>query len=146
MPKIFDGGLYGYLHKKRSPYTYFTIFYIISLIFLGVYAFLVKYYIKSNLGFIGLVSSIIYDIFVQIFNSLDIKGRSLKSVFVVLVASRFMSFVFGIHLWLLGYCVLYFGVAVFIGWIVINKHLPLKQSHKEQKVTKRKFINALKTP
>ena len=145
LPQVFDGGLYGYIHKKGIPYTIFTVLYIISLIFLGVYAFLVKFYIKSNLGFVGLVSAIIYDIFVQIFNSLNTSGRSLKSVFIVLVASRILSFAFGIQLWLLGYCVLYFGVAIFIGWIVMDKHFPLKQPV-QREVAKRKILNALKTP
>jgi hypothetical protein len=92
------------------------------------------------------VSAFIYDIFVQIFNSLSHHGRSLKSVYVVLVASRFLSFIFGITNWLLGYCVLYFFVCVFIGWIIIDKYLPLKQEKESKERVRRRFVNALKTP
>lgn len=105
---------------------------------------MVHWALNSNLGIVGLVSAIIYDIFVQIFNSLDHKGRSLKSVYIVLVASRFLSFVFGIQNWLMGYCVLYFFVSIFMGWIIIDKHFPLKQENKKEH--SRKYVNALKTP
>lgn len=84
----------------------------------------------SFLGVVGLVSSIIYDIFIKIFNSLDSKGRSLNSIFIVLVAGRLLSFIFGSQLWLLGYCILYFGVGVFIGWMIIDRHLPMKNEHR----------------
>jgi hypothetical protein len=70
IPKIFDGGLYGFFCKNKYHYFIFTFLYDISLIILGIYAFLVYVILDSNLGFVGLVSAIIYDIFVQIFNSL----------------------------------------------------------------------------
>ena len=44
----------------------------------------------------------------------------------MLVAGRLLSFVFGLNLWLLGYCILYFGLAIFIGWMIIDKHWPMK--------------------
>lgn len=95
--------------------------------FLVAYALIVHYVLGTRLGYVGLVSAVIYDIFIQIFNSLDHPGRSTKTVYYVLVVSRLLSFVFGLENWLLGYCVLYFLVSIFIGWIVIDKHLPLKQ-------------------
>jgi hypothetical protein len=56
-----------------------------------------------------------------------------------------MTFVFGMDNWLLGYCVLYFLVSVFVGWIIIDKHFPLKHEKIEEPQRKRTF-NALKTP
>lgn len=99
---------------------------MISLLFLVAYALIVHYVLGSKLGYVGLVSAFIYDIFLQIFNSLDHPGRSTKTVFIVLVFSRFLSFIFGLNNWILGYCVLYFLVAVFIGSIIIDKNLPMK--------------------
>lgn len=99
-------------------------------------------YTNSYLGVVGLVSNIIFDIFLQIFNTLESKGRSLTSVYIVLVAGRLLSFVFGSQLWLLGYCLLYFGVGIFIGWMIIDRHLPMKNEKKEEK----RKVNALKTP
>jgi hypothetical protein len=146
IPKLFDGGIYGYFCKNKYRYFLFILLYIVSLVILGVYAFLVYVVLNSNLGIVGLVSAIIYDIFVQIFNSLSHKGRSLKSVYIVLVASRFLSFIFGITNWLLGYCVLYFFVSIFIGWIIIDKYFPLKQYNSNKEGIRRRFTNALKTP
>lgn len=140
LPAVFDGGIYGYFCKNKSFKTY-ALLYIISLLFLGLYAFLIWLLTDSYLGIVGLVSNIIYDIFIKIFNSLNSNGRSLVSVYVVLVCGRLLSFVFGRDLWLLGYCVLYFGVAIFIGWMMIDRHLPLKQPDPKHKV-----LNGLKTP
>ena len=63
-------------------------------------------------------------------------------MYIVLVAGRLLSFVFGSQLWLLGYCLLYFGVGIFIGWMIIDRHLPMKNEKKEEK----RKVNALKTP
>ena len=117
--------------------------YILSLAMLGVYAFLVKVMVGSNLGIVGLVSNIIFDVFIKIFNGLESRGRSLTSVFLMLVAGRLLSFVFGIQLWLLGYCILYFGIAIFIGWMIIDKRWPLKPETKEKEGHKK---NAFSTP
>ena len=67
----------------------------------------------------------------------------MNSIYIVLVAGRLLSFIFGSQLWLLGYCILYFGVGVFIGWMIIDRHLPMKNEHKQQEKTR---ANALKTP
>jgi hypothetical protein len=71
IPKLFDGGWYGSFSKRSYHYFQFILLYLISLAFLGIYSFLVWFYLKSQLGFVGLVSTVIYDIFVQIFNSLQ---------------------------------------------------------------------------
>lgn len=93
--KTFDGGLYGFFSKSKHPYFIYLVLYFISLLFLVAYALIVHFVLGSKLGYVGLVSAIIYDIFVQIFNALDHHGRSTKTVYVVLVLSRFLSFVFG---------------------------------------------------
>ena len=105
----------------------YVILYLVSIGLLIANAFLVRAMANTYLGFVGLVSNFIYDIFIKIFNGLESKGRSLTSVFIVLVAGRLLSFVFGIQLWLLGYCILYFGLAIFMGWMIIDRHFPLKQ-------------------
>lgn len=110
------------------------------------YALLVHYILGSKLGYVGLVSALIYDIFLQIFNSLETRGRSSETVYVVLVFSRFLSFVFGLSNWLLGYCVLYFLVAIFVGVIIIDKHFPMKNEEKNKKEGEFKLMNALRTP
>ena len=61
---------------NKSPLNSYTIFiglYIASLLVLGLYAFLVYLVDNSYLGIIGLVSNIIYDIFVLAFSSLKQK-------------------------------------------------------------------------
>ena len=139
--------MYGYLCKSKHHYFQYLVLYTLSLLFLVAYALITHYVLKSKLGYVGLVSAVIYDIFVQIFNSLDHQGRSLKTVFYVLVLSRFLSFVFGLENWLLGYCVLYFFVSIFIGWIIIDRHLPMKPEQTNKSNSKRvTFLNALKTP
>ena len=40
LPKIFDGGLYGWMSKNESS-SLFMALYFLSLIILGVYAFLI---------------------------------------------------------------------------------------------------------
>ena len=69
IPKIFDGGVYGKFCRAKSFKAY-SILYFLSLVMLGLYAFLVKFMTGSYLGIVGLVSNIIYDIFVKIFNGL----------------------------------------------------------------------------
>ena len=69
IPKIFDGGIYGSFCRANS-YKPYAIFYILSLAMLGIYAFLVKAMTGSNLGIVGLVSNIIFDVFIKIFNGL----------------------------------------------------------------------------
>ena len=102
---------------------------------------MVYLYTNSYLGIVGLVSNIIFDIFIKIFAKLDMEGRSLTTLFVILVAGRVLSFCFGNTLWLLGYCILYFGVSIFIGWMIINHRLPLKDPD-----TRPVRYNALKSP
>lgn len=96
LPQIFDGGLYGKLTKSPHKKTQYLVLYLISLVFLVAYALIVHYVLGTRLGYVGLVSAVIYDIFIQIFNALDHPGRSTKTVYYVLVISRLLSFVFGL--------------------------------------------------
>lgn len=124
---MFDGGLYGAFCKSPiSSYAVFLAIYFVSLIVLGVYAFLVWLVDNSYLGIIGLISNVVYDIFVIAFSSLKEKERSTRSVLIVIFFGRIMSFVFGSQLWLIGYCVLYLGIGVFIGSLIVNRRLPMK--------------------
>jgi hypothetical protein len=111
---------------------------------LGVYAILVNFVLNSNLGITGLITSFIYDIFILIFSSLRSKERNISALFYMIYTGRFLSFIFGEQYWLFGYCVLYFFVGIYVGYIIIDRHFPLRieKTNQEEKIK----INALKTP
>ena len=80
----------------------------------------------SSLGFVGLITNFIYDLFIFVFNILKTPERSVRNVFILIYFGRIMSFVFGESLWIFGYCVLYLFAGVFIGKIIVNSRFPLK--------------------
>lgn len=47
-------------------------------------------------------------------------------------------------MWIFGYCLLYFFVGIFIGKILINNRLPLRNIRKQKNA--RKVVNAFRTP
>ena len=67
IPKIFDGGVYGSLcRNKQKRGVKRLILYICAVIALGLNAFLV-WLGGSSLGIIGLITNIVYDIFIFAF-------------------------------------------------------------------------------
>lgn len=75
IPFIFHGGVYGlfcYGNENHKSFSTYLLMYLISLAFLGVYAYLVYLYTDSYLGIVGLVSNIIFDIFIKIFAKLEV--------------------------------------------------------------------------
>jgi hypothetical protein len=129
--------------SKKGTYLTFLMVYLSSLVILGIYALLIYIKEESSLGITGLVTTIIYDIFIMTFSSLKSDERSVTTLFVMVFFGRLLTFVFGMNYWLFGYCILYLCVGVFIGSIIINRHFPLK-FEKPQKELKR--VNAFKTP
>lgn len=99
---------------------------------------------NSSLGVIGLITNFIYDLFIFSFNVLPTPERSIRNVFILVFLGRFLSFVFGQQLWILGYCILYFFVGIFIGKILINNRLPLRNIRK--KTNSKTVTNAFRTP
>ena len=69
LPEIFYGGIYGHMCKNYS-FTVFIGIYLLSIAILGVYALVIYSMNNSYLGFTGLITSIIYDIFILIFSNL----------------------------------------------------------------------------
>lgn len=67
----------------------------------------------------------------------------MRNVFALVFVGRFLSFAFGEQLWIFGYCVLYFCVGTFVGQIIINDRLPLRNFRRPRGRT---FEDALKTP
>jgi hypothetical protein len=88
------------------------------------------------LGVIGLITNFIYDLFIFSFNILATPERSIRNVFILVFAGRLLSFAFGKELWIFGYCVLYLFVGIFIGKILVNNRLPLRNIRKQQKSKK----------
>ena len=125
LPEIFYGGIYGAMSKNKS-FSYFLGIYLFSVLILGAYAIIVYKVENSMLGFCGLVTNIIYDIFILIFSSLRGTERSIKDLFLMVYVGRLLSFVFGQEFWLFGYCILYFFVGIFNGKVIIDKHFPLR--------------------
>lgn len=99
---------------------------------------------NSSLGIIGLITNFIYDLFIFSFNVLATPERSIRNVFILVFVGRFLSFIFGEELWIFGYCLLYFFVGIFIGKILINNRLPLRNIRKQKNA--RKMVNAFRTP
>lgn len=101
----------------------------------------------SSLGFVGIITNFIYDMFIFSFIALKTPERSLRNIFLLIFLGRLMSFVFGEQLWIFGYCFLYFIVGIFVGRIIINDRFPLKKPKMTKKERhKREEVNALKTP
>lgn len=125
LPKIFDGGLYGAMCRKQS-YKLFICLYLSSVVLMGLNSYLVWYCDGSYLGLVGLVSNLVYDIFILSFNSLPSTEKSLASTFILVFLGRLLSFVFGTTYWIFGYCILYFFIGVFVGKLIINRRLPMK--------------------
>ena len=73
IPQIFDGGIYGSLcRNKQKRWLKRLVLYILSLVTLGLNAFLV-WIGGSSLGIIGLVTNFVYDIFIFAFAALKIE-------------------------------------------------------------------------
>ena len=119
IPKIFDGGGYGSLcRNKQKRGVKRLILYICAVIALGLNAFLV-WLGGSSLGIIGLITNIVYDIFIFAFAALKIEERTVRNIFFLVFLGRILSFIFGQQLWIFGYCFLYLIVGTFIGKILI---------------------------
>jgi hypothetical protein len=116
----------------------------LSLCILAINAVVIWKTSGSSLGVIGLITNFIYDLFIFSFNVLATPERSIRNVFILVFAGRFLSFVFGEELWIFGYCVLYFFVGIFIGKILINSRLPLRNLRKQR--NKKMQTNAFQTP
>jgi fumarate reductase subunit D len=71
-----------------------TLIYIISLLVLGINAFLV-WLDGSSLGIIGLITNFVYDIFIFAFAALKSEERSVRNIFLLIFLGRIMSFIFG---------------------------------------------------
>ena len=119
IPRIFDGGVYGSLcRNKQKRGVKRLILYICAVIALGLNAFLV-WLGGSSLGIIGLITNIVYDIFIFAFAALKIEERTVRNIFFLVFLGRILSFIFGQQLWIFGYCFLYLIVGTFIGKILI---------------------------
>ena len=132
IPQIFDGGVYGTLcsNKKRKNFKS-LILYFSALVMLGLNAFLI-WIGGSPLGVVGLLTNIIYDVFIFAFAALKIEERSLRNIFFLIFLGRILSFIFGSTLWIFGYCFLYLIVGTFIGKILIDRKFPLRKQKKKK--------------
>lgn len=132
IPEIFDGGIYGLLCRDRkSKGIKRGALYLASLSMLGLNAVVVAL-AGSSLGIVGLITNIIFDIFVFAFAALKIEERSVRNIFLLVFLGRILSFIFGQNLWIFGYCILYLLVGSFIGKILIDQRFPLKKRKKSK--------------
>jgi predicted MFS family arabinose efflux permease len=44
----------------------------------------------------------------------------------MIFVGRLLTFCFGMKYWIFGYCLLYFGVGIFLGNIIVDKRLPMR--------------------
>ncbi len=131
--------------SKNTSFKYFLGIYLFSVAILGGYAAVIYFVENSMLGLCGLVTNIIYDVFILVFSSLRGTERSIKDLFYMVFLGRLLSFVFGQQYWLFGYCILYFFVGIFVGNVIIDKNFPMRiDSNKKE--AKRIKKNVLKTP
>jgi Na+/H+ antiporter NhaA len=86
----------------------------------------------SSLGIVGLITNLVFDIFVFAFAALKIEERSVRNIFLLVFLGRIMSFIFGKDLWIFGYCILYLLVGVFIGKILVDQRFPLRKKRKSK--------------
>jgi membrane protein implicated in regulation of membrane protease activity len=147
IPQIFDGGVYGTLCRNKRTRNYKIMgLYLAALSVLGLNAFLV-WLDNSPLGIIGLITNLVYDMFIFAFSALQTEERSIRNIFLLVFLGRILSFIFGEQLWIFGYCFLYFIVGVFIGKVIIEQRLPLRKARKNKHEHRHhEEVNALKTP
>jgi len=70
IPFLFNGGLYGLLCRNRLKRK-FNIIYFVSLLILVLNGVLIWVATGGSLGFIGLITNFVYDLFILTFNTLD---------------------------------------------------------------------------